>query len=252
MFWSSHLSSESLIRHLSVMSRAASDAYLPAPETDWGCDWELIAKDGSECLLITDSVITILAFRGTSDVRDWLTDADTRKLSFDGIGKIHAGFGHAWRSLEHSLVSAIPSSTRRLWLTGHSLGGALATVAAQALVPNFPIGRVITFGSPRVFGPSEAHSVNWTFQNKIYRVVHSNDIVPRIPDPFRFRHVGTPILIKETPSDEKLTASRVVFGATFFDLLFERIVGFRFDGFRDHSMDNYVRLTELEYSGEPK
>ena len=92
--------------------------------------------------------------------------------------------------------------------------------------------------------------MNWSFRSKIYRVIHSNDIVARVPDPFRFRHVGTPILIKETPSNKRLTAERVVFGATFFDLLFERIVGFRFDAIRDHSMDNYKRLTEIKYPGE--
>lgn len=247
-----HLSTENLIRHLAVMSNAASDAYLAAPETDWGCDWQLVAKDGSECLVITDGTVTILAFRGTSDFRDWRTDADTRKLSFDGIGRIHAGFGHGWRSLEHSVLKAVPAGTQELWITGHSLGGALATVAAQAMKPLFPIRNVVTFGSPRVFGPRTAHSVNWNFRSKIFRVVHSNDIVPRVPGPFRFRHVGIPILIKETPSDERLTAERVVFGATFFDLLFERITGFRFDGLRDHSMDNYRRLTEIAYPGERK
>lgn len=246
----SRISTENLIQHLAVMSNAAWDAYFPAPETDWGCDWELITKDGSECLLITDKTATILAFRGTSDFRDWRTDADARKLSFDGIGHIHAGFGHSWRSLEHSVLKAIPAETQELWITGHSLGGALATVAAQALMPFFSIRSVVTFGSPRVFGPRTAHTVNWNFRNLIYRVVHSNDVVPRVPGPFRFRHVGIPILIKETPSDKRLTAERVVFGATFFDLLFERIVGFRFDGLRDHSMDNYRRLTEIAYPGE--
>jgi triacylglycerol lipase len=250
MFWKSDISSENLMRHLAIMSNAASDAYLSAPETDWSCDWQLVSKDGSECLMITDSRVTILAFRGTSDFRDCRTDADARKLFFDGIGHIHAGFGHSWRSLEHSVLKAIPVKTQELWITGHSLGGALATVAAQALNPLFNIRRVVTFGSPRVCGPETAHSVNWNFRDKIYRVVHSNDIVPRVPGPFRFRHVGIPILIKETPSDKRLTAQRVVFGATFFDLLFERIVGFRFDGLRDHSMDNYKRLTEIVYPGE--
>jgi len=252
MDWKDQLASESLLRHLSVMSRASSDAYLPAPENDWGCDWQLVQKDGSECLVVTDSEVTILAFRGTSDIRDGITDVDTRKLSFDGIGRVHAGFGYGWRSLEHAIFAAIPASTKLLWITGHSLGGALATVAAQAIGPVFPVRCVVTFGSPRVFGPKTAHTINWSFRNKIYRVVHSNDFIPRVPDPFRFRHVGTPILIKETSTDERLTASRVVFGATFFDLLFERICGFRFDGFRDHAMDNYKRLTEIEYPGEDK
>ena len=252
MRWNDRLSQKDLMDHLAVMSCAAADAYLTTPQTKWGCECQLIQKDGSECLVVTDRTTTILAFRGTSDARDWMTDTDTRKLLFDGIGQTHAGFGHAWRSLEHSIFEAIPKSTEQLWVTGHSLGGALATIAAKAIDPTVPVHCVVTFGSPRVFGPATAHDVNWAFQNRIYRVVHSNDFVPRVPGPFRFRHVGTPILIKETPSDERLTAKRVVFGATFFDLLFERITGFRFDAIRDHSMDNYARLQEVEYSGELK
>jgi len=238
--------SESVLLDAQILAQAASDAYLPGVPDGWDGECRLISRDGTECLVISNQVDTILAFRGTSDPRDWLTDADTRKLHFDGIGDVHAGFGYAWRSIEHAIYSAIPSSTHSLFITGHSLGGALATVAAAALSSELRIRRVVTFGSPRVLGPPTAHKFNWLFRDRALRVVHSNDIVPRIPGPFRFRHVGIPILIKETPTEEKLTAERVVFGATFFDLLFERIVGFRFDAVSDHMMDNYVRLREIE------
>ena len=220
-----------------VLARAADDSYFDTVDTEkWGSNAELLSRDGTDCLLTWNESDLIVAFRGTSSLRDWLTDSDTKRLNFDGIGHIHAGFGHAWRAIEHTLLKRLRKVRRgqRIWVTGHSLGGALASVAAESMHPDYDIHRLVTFGSPRVFSPKDARRIRWRMRSRIFRVVHSNDMVPTIPTFFRYRHVGDLILIKEN--------GKVVWAADATDLLLERILGFRFDLGRDHLMENYLQI----------
>jgi len=218
-----------------VLAHAANDSYLDTVDTDkWGSRAELMKRDGTDCLIVQNDSDLVVAFRGTSSLRDWLTDSDTKRLHFDGIGHIHAGFGHAWRAIEHTLLKKIRQTGQRIWLTGHSLGGALATVAAESMHPGYKIHRLVTFGSPRVFSPKDARRFRWRMKSRAFRVVHSNDLVPSVPTFFRYRHVGDLILIKEN--------GKVVWAADSMDLLIERILGFRFDMGRDHLMANYLQI----------
>ena len=73
---------------------------------------------------------------------------------------------------------------KQVIFTGHSLGGALAVVAAAR---SKYVGEVYTFGQPRVGNRKYSKQV----KSKVYRFVNNNDIVPRIPPPLVFRHQGT-------------------------------------------------------------
>jgi len=224
-------------QYFGVLANAADDSYFDTVDTEkWGSNAELLSRDGTDCLITWNESDLIVAFRGTSSLRDWLTDSDTKRLHFDGIGHIHAGFGHAWRAIEHTLLKRLRKVRRgqRIWVTGHSLGGALASVAAESMHPDYDIHRLVTFGSPRVFSPKDARRIRWRMRSRIFRVVHSNDMVPTIPTFFRYRHVGDLILIKEN--------GKVVWAADATDLLLERILGFRFDMGRDHLMENYLQI----------
>ena len=83
---------------------------------------------------------------------DWLINID-EVAAPTPHGGIHRGFYSAYQSLE-SQISAILAQTRPkyLWVTGHSLGGALALVCAYDLIENkkVALNGVITFGQPMV------------------------------------------------------------------------------------------------------
>jgi pimeloyl-ACP methyl ester carboxylesterase len=99
----------------------------------------LIACDGEDCCV---------AFRGTQDLRNWLTDLD---CTFVRVGKlrIHRGFYEAMESVREELRAELEAlHYKRLWLTGHSLGGALAMLGAR--IWDGAVEGVYTFGQPRV------------------------------------------------------------------------------------------------------
>jgi triacylglycerol lipase len=108
----------------------------------------------------THAVITdfpgdrIVAFRGTADLRNWLTDLDCEMTPLCwASGKVHRGFAAALESIAAPLDAALdPADPRRIWITGHSLGGALAMLFALRLKLRRGVDAagVYTFGQPRV------------------------------------------------------------------------------------------------------
>ena len=140
----------------------------------------------------------VLAFRGTqlddfwSSVLDFLADARFLPVPDASGHFVHAGFnaalGEVWKDIERHVRSEQARRPRPLWVTGHSLGAALATLAASRLSADhsFRLQGGYTFGSPRVgdepFGKA--------FRVPIYRFRNDADIVPHLPLGLVFRHVG--------------------------------------------------------------
>ena len=134
----------------------------------------------------------VLAFRGTEkDVADWLTDASCIPV-VDGETKVHEGFLQAFtvasdgdgNTVEGKVrdVLRMPSAqddtggSLPLFITGHSLGGALALLATK-LVARDVDGACYTFGAPRVANYEYFAQV----KTPVYRIVNSSDLVPRVP-----------------------------------------------------------------------
>lgn len=121
----------------------------------------------------------IVSIRGTRDPADFITDLQFIKCRFLGYGA-HSGFVDEFCDLWGPVSSRL-SIHDKVYITGHSLGGGIATLLALALKMHHNIdSTVATFGSPRVFDSAGADAYNRMCPDTI-RVVHKLDLVPRIP-----------------------------------------------------------------------
>ncbi|WP_409345486.1 lipase family protein [Paenibacillus sp. MBLB4367] len=129
----------------------------------------------------------IIAFRGTDSTADWISDMIARQSDFSyvaGAGATHRGFTKIYdsvRSQIHETLERMPHD-KKLYITGHSLGGALATLCAfdGAYNTKFRQPIVYTYASPRVGDPTFAAAYNRTIEYN-RRIVNEVDIVPLTP-----------------------------------------------------------------------
>ena len=122
--------------------------------------------------------MAVLVFRGTEKTRLEDIKADLKAVTTrQADHKVHTGFLCAFNDVRDKVVSEVDKlGDYALYITGHSLGGALALIAARELEVN-NLAACYTFGSPRV-GDAEFGS---PIKTPIYRVVNTADIVPRLP-----------------------------------------------------------------------
>jgi hypothetical protein len=157
-------------------------------------------KQSTQCYVANNERFAIVAFRGseiwkkreTFDLdkilADLRADVDIRLVDWPQGGKVHRGFKEALDEVWPELRPYIGKLHRRgcsIWITGHSLGGALATLSGSLLDS---VQGVYTYGSPWV--GNEDFRAN--IKIKIYRVVNAADIVSRMPTLGVFVHVGEP------------------------------------------------------------
>jgi triacylglycerol lipase len=154
--------------------------------------------ESTDCFVASNETYIIVAFRGTEsrrrsgakDFRNILADvkADSNIMLVESEhgGKVHKGFNDAldeiWKDLFH-YIKSLHCPSRSLWITGHSLGAALATLAAARYGD---VQSLYTFGSPRVGDTGFKEH----FAIRTYRVVNNTDIVTAVPPPGLYRHVG--------------------------------------------------------------
>jgi triacylglycerol lipase len=146
----------------------------------------------------------VLSFRGTWEAGNWIANLDYRQEAWFGA-ELHKGFSDAWGSLWFNLRTALSNAGAAdapLWITGHSLGGALATLASWRLATAAELGfaaylrPTYTFGCPRVGGPKFA--ADYAARTTQYRVIHIQDPVPHVPPSvitlggtiYQYEHVG--------------------------------------------------------------
>jgi triacylglycerol lipase len=153
----------------------------------------------TQAFLAASRRIGILAFRGTEgdQFNDWVTDARFKPEDFQSdYGKVHRGFREALNSQYEAIEEAIrgfQGSGRLLYITGHSLGAALATLMASRLAMEqvYPVQAVYTFGSPRVGDSAFAAAYARELGERTFRVVNHDDLVTRVPTrSLGYRHVG--------------------------------------------------------------
>ena len=147
----------------------------------------------------------IIAFRGTETQEK--ADIDTiANTEIDGAGA-HAGFSKALSSIYSEMMSYLNSNIKGsdtvVVVTGHSMGGALATLFAERMTSDssteFSIDAVYTFGSPRTGSETWASKYsNLGLDDITLRFVHHNDPIPLVPSPqVGYSHVGRPIFLPQ-------------------------------------------------------
>lgn len=115
--------------------------------------------------------------------------------------RVHDGFLADFDAINAQLVKAIKTiqAGRRLpiFITGHSLGAALATLCALEFErQKFPIAGVYTFGSPRVGNAAFCKIYDDCLNDITFRIVNQNDIVPRVPPLLNgYRHCGNCVFL---------------------------------------------------------
>lgn len=144
----------------------------------------------------------IVVFRGTTPsplrglIRESQINGRAGQAAFrGGAGRIHAGYAEAYEALRTDIEDAVrremdaPSSSgksKRLVVTGHSLGGALSTICAARLAAEYGKEGVtvdaVTFGQPRVGDEEFVRHLDEDLPNLNYaRVVHGGDLFARVP-----------------------------------------------------------------------
>lgn len=137
-------------------------------------------KNGTQAMIISSDKFYALAFRGTetTSIKDIKTDLDAKQIKCETEGKMHRGFYNAFNDVRVEIQKYIDENLedKPLFITGHSLGGALATVATKKLKYE-KMAACYTYGSPRV--GNEA----WMLEIKspVYRLVNSADPVTMLP-----------------------------------------------------------------------
>lgn len=137
---------------------------------------ELFWTSGTEVLVKAKTTKTIVGFAGTkiTDKEDLKTNLKARKIQFYQT-KVHSGFAHRAEQCLPKLLKQNPPYV----LTGHSLGGAVATHLAMMVDPKL-IRKVVTFGAPAIGCQKYSELVEATLGTKLIRVVSGSDLIPRL------------------------------------------------------------------------
>jgi triacylglycerol lipase len=194
-------------RALAVASDLAYFAQVeggPAFKEQLGLDATLFSAGNTQAYVATNDSHIVVAFRGTESptaidgLKDWLlTNAANllmvpegrlgTDLAAAGVGaRFHQGFvnaiGAIWDPVFQAADAERKKSDRPVWVTGHSLGGALAMLGAWLFNRKFvPVHQVYTYGGPMIGNDEAAKAFNKAFGNKIFRYVDTIDPIPKLP-----------------------------------------------------------------------
>ena len=197
-------------RNAQALAVASDLAYFAEAEgaagfrAELGLDARLISVGNTQVYVATSGEHIVAAFRGTEaptsieGLKDWLlTDAANllivpegrlgTDLAAAGVGaRFHQGFvtaiGDIWEPLFAAVDAERKQSDRPIWITGHSLGGALAFLAAWLFRRKFVnVHQVYTFGAPMIGNELAIAALDREYSGKIFRCVNRPDPVPKLP-----------------------------------------------------------------------
>jgi predicted lipase len=214
-------------------------------------------KSATQSFVSSNKDFAIVCFRGTetSEVQDILTDINLPLIDNGSGFKVHKGFKVAldlvWDDIESHLQSLTSDNPElKVWFTGHSLGAALATLAA---VRYGSTQGLYTFGSPRVGNETLAVA-----NDLAYRFVNNNDAVTLVPPAVGYKHIGSLQYIDEdgiistNPSQWQLAKSRAAGHLDHLGTIFSKwgkgdLTAIVSDNLSDHAPIYYVTHTWNNY-----
>lgn len=213
---------------------------------------EFLDIDGAQAYLLANNDLVTIAFRGTepSQPSDLIADAKTWKSKSKVAGKVHDGFydeiEKVWDKIEEFTSK---HKNKECTITGHSLGGAMATICAARLQDKFENICLYTFGSPRVGNKEFKNSLSF----KHNRWVNNNDAVTRVPPAFLgFRHYGDMKYLNHYGN----VRNGLSFWQRFKDRIRGRLSAWKkwqlFDGVYDHSIDDYYQKVNKAHLSKNK
>lgn len=206
----------------------------------------------TQCFAGSNNKAIFLVFRGTEPekIYDIVTNAKIRQRKYTVYqGKVHRGFATAVRLIWPDILRAlradiVTNGIRPICVAGHSLGGALATLASYRTYKSdeFTFDGLYTYGCPRVGNPEFADSFSY-MKKRIFRFDNNNDIVAKIPPKYvlnmRWKHICLPDYFHHDGRYEKNPRSA--------DVIVDRVLGGLqamvqpgIDGIRDHSLQYYA------------
>ena len=161
-------------------------------KSDWGFEGcQLFNINETQGFIAWDDKVVLLSFRGTEkNFADWLGNLSVAAQD-SPYGRIHSGFSNAFQQAKNtvdSILNRIQATQQQLWITGHSLGGALAVIAGAAYQRDHSIAGVYTYGQPKLAVSGITDLYHSKLGGRYHRFVNHQDVVPQVPP--GYEHFG--------------------------------------------------------------
>jgi hypothetical protein len=151
---------------------------------------EVVRNGPAKGVVMIDGTDAVIAFEGTNgldDIGDWFANIDTSPGSITE-GAVHGGFLDHYNRVADQVLKVLDNhAISHVWVTGHSLGGAMAVLCAMDLERRgtVTVRGVMTFGQPLLLVPNCARVVNEKLWGRHMRFINEADVVPCVAPGFR-------------------------------------------------------------------
>jgi len=229
--------------------------YFKSSEIDWKglgikkVNWMNDSKTDTQGFTALSSDTLYIVWRGSSSPKDFLKDAQVKKVNFVEPGeKVHNGFYTAFESVKEDLYSSINyiisnklDKIKSVVICGHSLGAALTVISSYMICKDFPqiahLVKNVTIGCPRVGNSIFKDNYN-KLVTKSIRIVNDKDLVTRIPK-IGYTHINEGITLNE--KGEVITYSSLNPFRHVVEIFLSDVTG---EAIKDHMVDNYLKVID--------
>ncbi|CCO47918.1 putative Lipase, class 3 [Vibrio nigripulchritudo SOn1] len=247
-YWMARLSKEVYKKTSDIDQKPNSEAILESIRSEDNGFFRVkgFDRNSAQAALVEHEKFVSIVFRGTNEIEDWIDNINAFSVKAL-FGEFHRGFlksvDDLWLDIEKELESCQSEQRKPVFIAGHSLGGAMATItAAKFIHEDKPFISVYTFGQPRALSQDTARLFNVECKNRYFRFHNNNDLVTRVPARLMgYSHVGSYLYI----TNEGKIHEDVGNWFRFLDHVegaFESVKQKKsLDMISDHDMDEYLK-----------